>query len=78
VVGDGGRRKRRSPSFPSGLRIEMIEYREFEIVYNPPSIPVRSFDWQFAHRDYDGPEDNRSGHAKSLADVKEMIDEMVE
>lgn len=52
----------------------METYRNWQITYDPPPIPVRNCDWQFWHEDYDGPEDNRCGYAASLADAKAEID----
>lgn len=49
-------------------------YRGFRIDYAPPPIPTRECDWQWVHDDYDGPEDNRCGHAPSLAAAKSDID----
>ena len=47
---------------------ESIAYDEikrlgYTISYNPPSIPQRSCDYQFAHDEYDGPGDPRCGCA---------------
>ena len=28
-------------------------YRNYIIQYDPPPIPLRQFDWDFAHEDYD-------------------------
>ena len=39
------------------------EYRGYKITFDPPPIPSRNCDWQFVHRDYDGPEDRRCGCA---------------
>lgn len=50
------------------------EYRGFRIDYAPPPIPARECDWQWVHEDYDGPEDNRCGHAPSLEAAKADID----
>lgn len=50
-------------------------YRGFRIHYDPPPIPVRDCDWQWVHVDYDGPEDNRYGHAPSFEAAKADIDE---
>lgn len=36
------------------------------------------FSHEFFHDDYDGPEDNRLGHAKSLQSAKDQIDELIE
>ena len=52
------------------------EYRDFVIQYTPPPVPHRGADWQFVHRDYDGPEDGRCGFASSLAEVRRQIDEL--
>lgn len=52
-----------------------MNYRGFHIEYNPPPIPVRCCDWQWAHEDFDGPEDNRYGHAASLEAAKAEIDD---
>ncbi len=62
------------------------EYRGYFIECEPPPIPIRSFDWAFWAKDYDGapeysfgpPADNRCGNAATLQDAKERIDEMVE
>lgn len=42
--------------------------------YEPPPIPALECDWQWVHEDYDGPEDNRCGHAPSLEAAKADID----
>ena len=52
-------------------------YRQFSIIYNPPPIAVRCFDYEFSHDDYDGPGDNRCGTADSYAQAKEFIDEIL-
>lgn len=31
--------------------------------------------WEYVHKDYDGPEDNRCGHAGSIEEAKTDIDE---
>lgn len=54
------------------------KYRSYEISYSPPPIPDRNHDWQFAHEDYDGPEDRRCGTGCSVADCKAKIDEMID
>jgi hypothetical protein len=51
-------------------------YRNYVIVYQPPPIPARNFDYQFCHDSYDGPGDNRCGFAGSLEDAKAKIDEI--
>jgi hypothetical protein len=54
-----------------------MKYRGYVIVNDPPPIPSRDHDWQFAHEDYDGPEDNRCGTAPSLEAAKAEIDEQI-
>ena len=54
------------------------EYRGFKIKYDPPPIPLRTHDFQFAHTDYDGPSDHRCGTGCSVADCKAQIDEMID
>lgn len=57
-------------------------YRGFHIAHDPPPIPLRHWDWQWWHEDYDGapeetggpPADNRSGASNSLADARRDID----
>ena len=52
-----------------------IRYGDWFIWYAPPPIPIRTMDWHYAHAGFDGPEDNRYGHAESLEACKAMIDE---
>jgi hypothetical protein len=54
------------------------EYRDYLIQYAPPPIPDRRHDWQFAHKDYDGPGDRRCGDGRSIDDCKAQIDELIE
>lgn len=63
---------------------ESIAYDEikalgYTISYNPPPIPMRSCDYQFAHTDYDGPGDPRCGCAPcpelALEQIKEIEEE---
>lgn len=49
-------------------------YRDFNIEYNPPPIPIRVADWQYSHVGYDGPEDNRCGFGPTVESVKRDID----
>lgn len=52
-------------------------------VYGPNAQRYRDFiiylgdwmGWEYQHQDYDGPEDNRAGHARTLQDAKDDIDE---
>jgi len=58
--------------------MQRIRYGNWHIQYDPPPIPVRHWDWQFWHDDYDGApdsNDNRSGAAASLDAAKAEIDE---
>ena len=55
----------------------MIEYRDYIIEHDPPPIPDRRHDWNFAHKDYDGPGDPRIGTAASLEAAKSEIDELI-
>lgn len=52
-----------------------MTYRSFRIEYDPPPIPDRNHDWQWAHQDYDGPGDSRCGTSSSLEASKVAIDE---
>lgn len=51
-------------------------YRNYEISYDPPPIPMRGMDYNFAHVDFDGPEDHRCGCAASVDDAQSRIDEI--
>lgn len=53
-------------------------YRDWFISYDPPPMPFRTCDWQFWHKDYDGPGDNRYGSAPSLDAARAEIDERYE
>lgn len=48
----------------------------YTITYDPPPIPIRTFDYLWSHVDYDGPEDPRCGRASSheacVEDIKEL------
>lgn len=54
-----------------------VVYRDFVIEYWCKPISIRDFDYDFVHIDYDGPEDSRKGHGKSIEDCKKQIDEML-
>jgi hypothetical protein len=57
-----------------------MRYRGYVIQHDPPPIPNRSHDWQFAHEDYDGAPDSgdhRIGTAPSLEEAKAGIDEQI-
>lgn len=53
----------------------VTEYLGFMIKHDPPAIPIRAMDWQYWHKDYDGPEDGRCGTAATIEDVKSAIRE---
>lgn len=55
-----------------------VRYRDYDIYPTDPVPPIpgwQQFAWTFAHKDYDGPEDGRCGHAPGLAECKAEIDE---
>jgi len=52
----------------------VTRYRDFDIHYDPPPIPSRNCDWHWTHKDFDGPEDNRGGHAESAEAAKAAVD----
>lgn len=54
-----------------------MTYRDYKISYDPPPVPTRAWDYQFAHVDYDGPGDCRCGTAPSLEEAKRQIDEII-
>lgn len=52
-----------------------VEYRDHIIYFAYPPIPVRTMDWAYYHKDYDGDGDNRHGHGPSIEACKALIDE---
>lgn len=50
-------------------------YGHWHIEYAPPPIPTHQFDYSFWHDGFDGPEDNRCGHAESVIDAMTQINE---
>jgi hypothetical protein len=59
----------------------VIEYRGYQIARDPPPIPSRAFDWQFAADGYDGAIDSsdiRCGSGPDAKDCMEQIDEIEE
>lgn len=50
-------------------------YRDFVIHYVNPPIPIRTMDWGFYHKSYDGEGDNRHGYGSSVEDCKAQIDD---
>ena len=60
------------------IAYEEIEALGYTVSYNPPPIPQRSCDYQFAHSDYDGPGDPRCGCAPCPELALERIKEIEE
>ena len=54
------------------------QHRGYAIWYDPKPIPLRQFDWDWCHEDYDGPGDEREGHAATFEAAKAAIDEQIE
>jgi len=52
-----------------------LHYRGYEIT--PYELPQYS-KWEWAHADYDGPEDGRNGHSKTLQECLDQIDERID
>lgn len=50
-----------------------MKYRGYTITREHPPIP--GVWWAYVHKDYDGPEDNRSGHESSPEACKDAIDD---
>ncbi len=54
-------------------------YKEFELSYNPKPIPIRLYDWEAVHVDYEcDSNDNRYFIAGSVDKLKEIIDRYIE
>ena len=63
------------------IDLSTIEYRGYKISYEIKSAPTPEFDWDFAHKDYDGAPDSddiRCGTASSLEDAIQQIDDIEE
>lgn len=56
---------------------DRITHRGYEI-YRPSYVPGPQFAWEYAHENYDGPEDNRIGRAASIEACKAEIDERID
>lgn len=56
---------------------QRIEYRGCTIIFDPKPIPDRRHDWDWTHKDYDGPPDNRLGACASVEECKAEIDERI-
>ena len=70
---------------PEALQVDLLasirrrthRYHGYLITYQMKPIPDRSFDWNYAHKDYDGPGDLRCGNAESLSAAMSEIDELL-
>ena len=50
-------------------------YGDWTIRFDPPPIPIRTMDWTYSHKDYDG-ENQLYGYAGSVEECKADIDEI--
>ena len=55
--------------------MKSVTYKDWEITYNPKPIPVRIYDYEAIHKDYDGPEDCRCFTGDSVEFLKAEIDD---
>lgn len=55
-----------------------MNYKDFIISFDPLPVPILTMDWDWCHKDYDGPGDNRCGRASSEAAAKQAIDDFLE
>lgn len=53
-----------------------MRYGPWRIEHDPKPIPDRRHDWNFVHRDFDGPGDRRCGTGSSPDDCVEQIHEV--
>lgn len=69
-----------SPRIPDVQHAEPIRYRGYRIFRNDFTAHPdwREVAWVFTHEDYDGPEDNRHGHAATVEACIFEIDEQVD
>lgn len=51
-----------------------MKYRGYTITHNPKPIPLRAFDYDYVHDEYDGPDDDRCGSEPSVKECKVAID----
>lgn len=49
---------------------------DYVIEHNPKPIPMRNHDWDWTHREYQGPGDRRCGTAASREDAERQIEEL--
>jgi len=50
----------------------------WSIEYDPKPIPMRNYDWNYCHEDFDGPDDPRCGTARDFASCLIAIRELEE
>jgi len=53
--------------------MKIATYGDWDIYYDPPPIPDRSYDYSFMHKNLDGPGDNRYGYGESIHDCIQTI-----
>ena len=49
------------------------QYKDYIITYEPKPIPTDKWDFNYAHKDFDGPEDGRYGIGSSIIDCMQQI-----
>lgn len=55
-----------------------VFYRKWRISLNRKPIPIRCYDYDAVHEDYDGPEDNRYFTAPGVEAAIQIIDQWEE
>lgn len=58
-----------------------VDYRGFQIEYDPPPVPDRRHDWRWSHPGVDGAPDSgdgRIGTAPTLIDAKLAVDDYLD
>lgn len=74
----GGNQVLHPPAVPVAPDVRLV-FRDYEIERWTKPIPTRAHDWDFQHRDYDGPGDPRCGSAPSvLACIHEINEQIAE
>jgi hypothetical protein len=58
--------------------MEAVEYGDYTIRWIPKPIPTRAFDYDFAHKDYDGAPDSGDTRCGSAISVEAAKDEILE
>ena len=56
-----------------------LDLSDWQVTHNPKPIPSRKHDWDWCHKDCDGPGDKRCGSAPSmaaaLAEIRTLLEE---